>query len=176
MTIRSSRCFQPSFPRCPVSLEQLGLKKLVNITSSLHRPFQPAKFKLGFNQALSQWRVLSGYLRPTPKNDQTYLSQRDANVTAAATAFNDAFTPWARSAYSDSARRQNVAEIFKSAADVGILIFSQPSSFAYQWHAAKENRSGSSLVVTPAFLKVADENANLLDRPQTMIQMTTQSI
>jgi hypothetical protein len=131
---------------------------------------------LAFDQALSQWRVLSAYLRPSPKHDATYLSQRDANVSAAATAFTSAFAPWASSTYSDAARRQNVADIFKSAADVGILIFSQPSSFVYQWNAtAQDNRAGV-VVVTPAFLKVADENANPLERPQTMIQMATQSI
>ena len=131
--------------------------------------------KSGFAQALSQWRVLSAYLRPPPKSDQTYLSQRDVNVTAAATAFSNAFAPWASTTYSDSARRQNVADIFKSAADVGILIFSQASSFTYHWSTTQDNR-GRVVVVTPAFLKVADENAVVLDRPQTMIQMATQSI
>lgn len=72
-------------------------------------------------------------------------------------------------------RRQNVAEIFKSAADVGILIFSQPSSFTYQWGTSQDNRGGV-VVVTPAFLKVSDENARVLERPQVMIQMATQSI
>lgn len=142
--------------------------------------------KAAFDQAFSQWRVLSVYLRPSPKTDSEYLSHRDANVTAAATAFSNAFEPWASNGYSDSTRRQNVAEIFKSAAEVGILIFSQPSTFTYQWNTttttAGEHRGGPSgggaatIVVTPAFLKVADENAVALERPQVMIQMATQSL
>jgi hypothetical protein len=119
--------------------------------------------------------VLSAYLRPSPKNDQSYITQRDTNVSAAATAFTNAFSPWASDTYSAAARRQNAAEIFKSAADVGILIFSQPSSFTYQWSSSQENRSGV-IVVTPAFWKVADENAMPLERPQVMIQMASQSV
>lgn len=136
---------------------------------------QIANLISGFDQALSQWRVLSAYLRPSPKNDQTYISQRDANISAAATAFTNAFSPWASSASTDSVRCQNVADIFKSAADVGILIFSQASSFTYQWNTPQDNRSGV-VVVTPAFLKVTDENAKVLDNPQVMIQMATHSI
>lgn len=126
--------------------------------------------------------MLSAYLRPAPKDDQTYLSQRDANVAGAATAFTNAFSAWASDGYSDQARRQNMEEIFKGAADVGILLFSQPSSFRFHWDAPQQQRQeqatqgASPIVVTPALLKIADENAQMLERPQTMIHMTTQGL
>lgn len=131
--------------------------------------------KAGYDQALSQWRVLSAYLRPAPKNDPSYLSQRDATVSAAAATFTNALSPWASESYSDSVRRQNLAEILKSAAEVGILIFSQPGSFRFQWSTGQDHRS-VVVVIAPALLKTADEHAIPLDRPQVMIQMATQSI
>ena len=84
-------------------------------------------------------------------------------INSAAAAFSGAFTPWAKPTYSESARRNNVAEIFKAGAETGVLVFAQPSSYQFQWAGPQGAQSaGGELVVVPAFVKVADENAEPL--------------
>lgn len=179
MTTRCRRCCQQTMSPCLTLLGPPARRKLVSnelVRSPVTPSFDWLTFSLaGYDQALSQWRVLSAYLRPAPKNDPSYLSQRDATVSAAAATFTNALSPWASETYSDSVRRQNLAEILKSAAEVGILIFSQPGSFRFQWSTGQDHRS-VVVVIAPALLKTADEHAIPLDRPQVMIQMATQSI
>ena len=60
-------------------------------------------------------------------------------------------------------RRQHLINIMKAAADTGILIFSQPSNFAYRWTApADRDRKGASnrVVVSPGLVKLTDEHGN----------------
>jgi hypothetical protein len=125
-----------------------------------------------FAQALSRWRVLSYYLRPRAKDDRAYLSIRDGNITNAADIFCSAFTPWATSLNDLEARRRNLIEIMKSAADTGIMIFSQPSSFTYRWAVPSERdrRGLNRIVVVPGFAKVSDEHArDLPGRGQELV-------
>jgi hypothetical protein len=129
-----------------------------------------------FNQALSRWRVLSFYLRPRAADDEVYIRQRDFAIVTAAETFCKAFHPLASRNDNDAARRENLVEVMKSAADTGILVFSQPSTFKYHWAIPTDARSSRKVVVTPAFVKVADENGQPLDRPQTMIQQVIEEI
>jgi hypothetical protein len=112
---------------------------------------------------------LSSYLRPNITDDPAYIRQRDAAIVASAQAFCDTFSPWASSSQSDATRTQNLIEIMRSASEAGILIFAQPSTFKYRWSLPSEARGKRSTVVTPAFVKVTDNNARPLSHPQTMV-------
>jgi len=63
----------------------------------------------------------------------------------------------------------------KSAADLGIWLFSQPSTFQFQW-GSPEKSGGNTIVVAPALVKVADERAQKLSQPQVMVEMISRKI
>ena len=70
-------------------------------------------------------------------------------------------------------RRQNLADIFTAAADVALLLFAQASWFRFEWEGRGVQDGGRGtvvVVVTPGFVKVADENAKALERPQVMLK------
>ncbi len=104
---------------------------------------------------------------------------RDATIQASATDFSAAFAPWANARSSDGDRIQNLVDIMRNAAQVGVSIFSQASDFKYIWTAPSEGRSHSraqsrgrgsrSIVVTPGFVKVTDENARPLKHGQVLV-------
>lgn len=51
----------------------------------------------------------------------------------------------------------------RSAAQTGLLFFSQPAEFAFGWTEDEGRQSGRRrLVVTPALLKVRDDNSRLI--------------
>jgi hypothetical protein len=123
-----------------------------------------------FHQALSRWRVLTSYLRPDTTDDQAYIGYRDANIQTAADTFCTSFSLWANPRYNNAARHQHLVEIMKAAAETGIVVFSQPTTFAYLWVVPTSARySGVRFVVTPGFAKVADENALVLESPFIMV-------
>lgn len=75
--------------------------------------------------------------------------------------FCTAFAPWAMSPNDLDARRQHLINLMKAAADTGIMIFAQPSSFVYRWSVPNERdrRGLIRIVVLPGFAKVTDEHA-----------------
>lgn len=123
-------------------------------------------------EAYSQWRVLTAYLRPDKSSghqeDPDYIAKRESAVQSAATAFSNAFAPWAVPSQSDLTRTQNLAAIMRSAADVGITIFAQPADFEYIWKELEDKRSrgasGRRIVVAPGFAKITDDRASPLER------------
>jgi len=126
----------------------------------------------GFTQALSRWRVISAYLRQDPERDQAYREERDVRITTAASKLCHAFEPWARS--TDSARFQNIVSIMQRASDLGIMLHSQPASFAWQWETPNQTVQGqnspAALVVLPGLYKTTDVNAIPLASPIPLIE------
>jgi hypothetical protein len=135
---------------------------------------------VAFAPAFSLWRVLAAYLRAPPPNDRAYLSQRDKRISTIAEAFNTTFQPWAQLKQPPDARRGHLHEIMKSASETGVLLFTQSSTFRYEWE-MPEGRSGGGvgglrIVVLPGFVKVSNESAKVLDRPQVLIGPTVESL
>jgi hypothetical protein len=128
----------------------------------------PPEFTNGYtvyNQALSAWRQLTSYLRPRAAADPLYVSRRDEAIRLAADSFCEAFAPWASRQDTYGPRKQNVMEIMKSAAETGILLFSQPCAFGYQWRGSGGDSTGEErIVVTPALVKKADENGKVFEK------------
>lgn len=130
---------------------------------------------LATSQAFSQYRVLAAYLRPDPATDNGYLQQRDSAIYATAKTSCNAFRPWASHGQSDEARFNNLVEIMRGAADVGIVIFAQPASYSYRWRTAENGKSsngrvGRTIVVLPAFVKITDDAGNRLSKPQNVVR------
>lgn len=128
--------------------------------------------KRGFDEAFARWRVLSAYVRPTPAEDINYISHRDRVISEVVQTFSITFGPWQNRRFREGDRVRSLTEILKSAADLGIWLFSQPSTFQFQWGAAE--KSGSNIVVIgPALVKVANERAQPLSKAQVMVEMIT---
>jgi hypothetical protein len=147
---------------------------------------------IAHKEALSYWRVLTSYLRPSTA-DQTYLRHREATIAAAASAFSAAFAPWATNPSDRERRYTNLADIMRNAADIGTLLFAQPSTFDFRWArssgkpAVRYGKNASQLqtpqspaaggaaeplVVAPALLKTSDHWGVPLSRPQVMVEET----
>ncbi|EXJ73470.1 uncharacterized protein A1O5_03231 [Cladophialophora psammophila CBS 110553] len=135
-------------------------------------PSSTAPEKQGFAQAFAHWRVISAYIRREPERDEAYRVERDRRITAAATKLCIAFEPWARSA--ENARFQSIVGIMQRASDLGIMLFSQPASFQWQWEAgnrggATKNRPGQ-VAVLPGLYKMTDEEVHQLASPIHLIE------
>jgi hypothetical protein len=138
----------------------------------MERHFCQTNLSTVFAQALSRWRVLTSYLRPRAQDDRAYSAQRDINIASAAGMFCAAFAPWAMRPNDLEVCQQHLANLMKVAADIGIMIFAQPSSFAYRWTVPSERdyKGLTRIVVLPGFTKVRDEEArDLGGRAQELV-------
>ncbi len=117
---------------------------------------------------MSRWRVMTAYLRPDPTKDAAYISQRDRQISGFVKSFAKAFAPWKSTGYKDEERARSLSAILENAANLGILLFSQPSTLKFEWPASSEVRPGK-VVVSPALLKSTDEKGRVLAEAQIMI-------
>lgn len=110
---------------------------------------------------LSKWRqitaALSGnaFTQELPKDDS-----RMANIARALSLADTFLRPCAKDVDHEK-RLVNLEAIMKRAARFGFLLFSQPSSFQFDW---TDNDSG--LVVFPGLLQVSDENGRPVASPR----------
>ena len=70
------------------------------------------------------------------------------------------------------ARRDNLVNIMKAAAETGMLLFSQPSSFKWHWSTPGSKSGRVRVVLLPGLEKVRDENANEV-RPVELLRAVT---
>jgi hypothetical protein len=146
---------------------------------TLNRTDDNADHSIVFNPALSRWRQVSAYLRPDPKEDQAYIAEREKNIAKVADSLCHAFDPWADPSFSFEARRKHLGDLMRSAAETGILLFSQPSTFSYRWKTPsdREKRSGNlSIVLSPGFVKVRDGNGEEMERHRVLLRPVTDTI
>ena len=132
------------------------------------------------NEALSRWRVLSAYLLTGPSTTATaanpgptlpdYAARRDNTISRHVVNICQAFEPWANPRHGPEARASNLTEIFKAAAEKGLLLFSQPCGFGFRWSRSAADAGGTgSVVVSPALVKMEDERGTKLRTPQVLI-------
>jgi hypothetical protein len=62
------------------------------------------------------------------------------------------------------------------AANVGILLFSQPSCLTFDWKSSERRGSPSDILVWPRLLRTTNPNAEPLARPQVIFESLSQSI
>jgi hypothetical protein len=62
------------------------------------------------------------------------------------------------------------------AADVGVLLFSQPSCLIFDWKSPERRGSASDILVWPRLLRTTNPNVAVLPRPQVIVESSSQSI
>ena len=75
--------------------------------------------------------------------------------------------PYADSRMDNKRRRDNLEEIVKRAAAFAFTLFSQPSSWQFDWMAEQSVKTGS-LCIFPALLQRTDESGNLIHPPREL--------
>ncbi|KAK4573993.1 hypothetical protein LTR86_001754 [Recurvomyces mirabilis] len=119
----------------------------------------------GFPQALSQWRVLTGFLYGDPADQQDFKSVRDANIEQAVKLFAKAYSPWKLPGKSHADRDSSLRSILVEASAAGSQLFTQPTTFAFEWQS-----HGKDTVISPALVMRTDENGEPIRRSNTLIE------
>src|SRR5256885_1624158 len=127
------------------------------------------------DQALSNLRSLCIYLLPNIQKDPNYTRKLDESIAQAVTLCLTAFSPWARDQDPEN-RHQHLVALFHMAADVGLLLFSQPSCLIFDWKSSERRGSASDILVWPRLLRTTNPNAEPLPRPQIIVDSSSQSI
>lgn len=124
---------------------------------------------------MSRWRVLTAYLRPAPSQDTVYIAQRNDRIQETVELFSRAFAPWRNLKHEDKVRNQSLSAILRSAADLGIFMFSQPSDLRFHW--PKQSGVGANrVVVAPSLIKMTDEKGQALAESQVMLKAVIERI
>ncbi|KAI9738417.1 MAG: hypothetical protein M1834_008920 [Cirrosporium novae-zelandiae] len=137
--------------------------------------------------ALSSWRTLSVYLRPQPFNDRTYLTFLDEAIEQAVQSASLAFAAFQNHRHKSEDRIYNLTEIMKSAAEIGVLLFSQPNGFLWEWGTAGNREDGGTsrdsrqstvmmVVVSPSLVKETDEKGRKVDKKIVLVEKVRRRI
>ena len=118
---------------------------------------------------MSKWRVLTAYLRPSPSQDSEYILQRDHRISECVHVCAQAFEPWRDLKYTNKEQIQSLSAIFKSASELGITLFAQPTDVQFRWP-DKSEVGPNRVAVAPALVKKTDEGGRALDRVQVMFE------
>lgn len=118
---------------------------------------------------MSRWRVTTAYLRPDPLKDAAFIAQRDRQISDFVQSFARAFAPWKNTGYKDEERTRSLSAILEDAANLGIFLFSQPSTLQFHWPSSNEV-GPSRIAVSPSLLKTTDEKGQDLAEAQVMVQ------
>jgi hypothetical protein len=127
----------------------------------------------GHKEAFSRYRVFSCFIWQHVAIDEQYTSPRDAMITETVDLVTQAFKPWANPDVDASMQLSNLAGIFRRAADLGLLLYRQPSVYYFNWRMSEPHRSLAQLqiVVSPNMLKIENELGQALEEPQSMVEM-----
>lgn len=117
---------------------------------------------------MSRWRVMTAYLRPDPTKDAAYIAQRNRQISDTSQSFARAFAPWKSTGYKDEERARSLSAILEDAANLGIFLFSQPSTLKFHWPTSSEVGPGK-MVVSPALVKTTDEKGEALVEAQVIV-------
>lgn len=114
-----------------------------------------------FVEALAKYRGMTAYMQPDPSTNRSYLQKREANIRLAAETFTSAFERWTKDPAGDAGSYlQNLLEIMRSAAELGVFVFAQPATFDFQWpEPARTTHQGQAVVTLPAFVKVTNDKS-----------------
>ncbi|KAK0942415.1 hypothetical protein LTR29_006001 [Friedmanniomyces endolithicus] len=134
-----------------------------------------AESRNGFSQAFAEWRVLTGFLLPNPAPIHDGTVGVEANIARAALALTQAFAPWELPGKSNGDRTGSLRVILQLASKAGILLFTQPSTFMFEW-SSRAGAQGNSLIITPALLRRLDASGKPLRSAQVLIEPRVSSI
>jgi hypothetical protein len=127
------------------------------------------------DQALSNLRSLCIHLLPNIQTDPDYTRKLEESVSQAVALCLAAFSPWEQNQDPEN-RQRNLIALFYMAAEVGLLLFSQPSCLIFDWKSSERRGSASDILVWPRLLRTTNPNAEPLARPQMIVDSLSQSI
>jgi hypothetical protein len=114
---------------------------------------------------MSKWREITAYLSGVDTNTRDTMAASDPRMETIRRAVQiaDSFlAPYANSPDHET-RLHNLEEVMKRVARYGFLLFSQPSTFKFDY----SESIGGGVVVFPGLVQVADETGSML-RPARM--------
>ena len=114
---------------------------------------------------LSTWRQISGVGLKSKYGTKTmeHNDPRMYNINALANRLDSILRRFA-SAGGDEGRVQNMMELLKRAARFGLMLFTQPTEWAFDWEEARYQHT-SEIVVFPALSQTADDQGRPIAHP-----------
>lgn len=117
--------------------------------------------------------------RSNPNHDQQYVLQRNQIVGEAVRQIEQAFQPWVRG---DSSKRSSALNgVIIHLSELGVKLFSQPSTFEWQWGRSNSRSTlaidpgSNEIVVLPGLDKTTDQRTELLTTPICLVKPRTAS-
>lgn len=106
--------------------------------------------------------------------DEHFIRKRDESIDLIVASFEATFAPWADVKQEPDRRLHALVGLLQRTSDVGILLFSQPSTFSFQWRVSNSPSHDVEIAITPWVLKMSDENAQRIDPAQPMMKVKTE--
>lgn len=119
------------------------------------------------NPLLCRWRMITAHLTQATyvRNSFTSSDPRQASVQSALKDLDDILCPFTDPRLDNKQRKQNLREILKRAAIFAFTLFSQPSTFDFDWQKEEGARSGT-FCMFPALVQVRDETGERVSPPR----------
>lgn len=118
---------------------------------------------------MSKWRAITASLLQSKYGGNSFSSYdpRNPNIAEALRSLDAILAPFATEERDSRERTQKLEEILRRGARFGFLLFSQPSTWEFDW-STPPNAGRGALAVSPALLQVGDDNGRRLPRPRTL--------
>jgi hypothetical protein len=126
----------------------------------------PTKTSIGqIPSELARWRVTTAELMHGSyvRDPFTASDGRNASVQAAANTLDNILRPFADSRMENGERRRNLEEILKRAALFAFTLFSQPSTWDFDWQA--QGIKPGELCIFPALVQLSSETGQPINPP-----------
>lgn len=115
--------------------------------------------------------MLLSHIRSDVKLDQHYLKSQRRAIKQITTSIETVFRPWMRSDKDDSIRLATLDALLKATADLGLLLFSQSSTFVFNWQIESSSAHEFDIAISPRLLKINDEQARQLKPNQLVVNI-----
>ncbi|KAH7396127.1 hypothetical protein BKA66DRAFT_454516 [Pyrenochaeta sp. MPI-SDFR-AT-0127] len=115
----------------------------------------------------ARWRTITAELMKSAyvRDPFTSSDSRNTSIRAAVTVLENVLQPYADLRIDNDQRKHNLEELIKRSALFAFTLFSQPSSWDFDWKEEQGVKSGE-LCIFPALVQVADESGELIRPPR----------
>jgi hypothetical protein len=116
---------------------------------------------------VARWRVMTAELmQPNyARNPSGPTDSRNASIKSAFSALDNLLQPYADSRMNNEERKRNLEELLKRAALFAFTLFSQPSSWEFEWQ-EEQDVTSVELCIFPALVQVTDETGRAVRPPR----------
>jgi hypothetical protein len=116
---------------------------------------------------LARWRVTTAELMQGSyvRDPFTASDSRNGSVQTAANTLENILRPFADSRMDNGERRRNLEEILKRSALFAFTLFSQPSTWGFDWRETQGVKSGE-LCIFPALVQLTNETGQAINPPR----------